>query len=303
MESERKNRYIIGGMIIVVTIICAYFVIMYFIEEHNLNEAYNYLSNYDCDSAYAILERYKDNERFNKRANQKICKCIDEKFLDIKNGKVDDRFDDLLIKIRKRDSVYAYAQNKLDMAEAYETLNTADIKLNEGKISYELLYSTLEKYITHEPWGYDKDFVDKAKQKQEEIEDKAVKEAVEIGKKKIEQKDFEGARDYLEKFYKIGNSEIIDLHKQVLKELDKIKEEKQKQYEIEQAKKEAEEKARKKQEGVTIGMTKQDVLDSNWGEPKKINTSTYAWGTYEQWVYGNGNYLYFENGILTSIQN
>lgn len=23
----------------------------------------------------------------------------------------------------------------------------------------------------------------------------------------------------------------------------------------------------------------------------------------EQWVYGNGNYLYFEDGTLTSIQN
>lgn len=49
-------------------------------------------------------------------------------------------------------------------------------------------------------------------------------------------------------------------------------------------------------------MSKQDVLDSSWGEPTKINKSTYSWGTTEQWVYPNYNYLYFENGKLTSIQ-
>lgn len=60
---------------------------------------------------------------------------------------------------------------------------------------------------------------------------------------------------------------------------------------------------RKKQEGVTIGMSKEDVLDSSWGKPRKINKSTNKYGTREQWVYGNGNYLYFEDDRLTSIQN
>ena len=49
-------------------------------------------------------------------------------------------------------------------------------------------------------------------------------------------------------------------------------------------------------------MSKQDVLDSSWGKPTKINKSVYSWGTHEQWVYPNDNYLYFENGKLTSIQ-
>lgn len=70
------------------------------------------------------------------------------------------------------------------------------------------------------------------------------------------------------------------------------------------AKKEAEaEKVRKKSEGVRIGMTKQDVLDSSWGAPNDINKTTNEYGTSEQWCYNNYNYLYFEDGILTSIQN
>lgn len=68
-------------------------------------------------------------------------------------------------------------------------------------------------------------------------------------------------------------------------------------------KKQEELKEKKKSEGVRIGMTKQDVLDSSWGKPEKINKTTTKYGVREQWVYGNGNYLYFEDDKLTSVQN
>lgn len=59
----------------------------------------------------------------------------------------------------------------------------------------------------------------------------------------------------------------------------------------------------KKQEGVRIGMSSASVLASSWGRPQSVNRTTTASGTREQWVYGIGNYLYFENGVLTAIQN
>lgn len=73
----------------------------------------------------------------------------------------------------------------------------------------------------------------------------------------------------------------------------------------EKAQKEADRiyKARKKKEGVSIGMSQQDVLDSSWGRPERVNRTTTVRGVHEQWVYGSGNYLYFESGLLTSIQN
>ena len=52
---------------------------------------------------------------------------------------------------------------------------------------------------------------------------------------------------------------------------------------------------------VRIGWSK-DKCKESWGEPDDINTSIGSWGRYEQWCYPN-SYLYFENGILTSIQN
>ena len=32
-----------------------------------------------------------------------------------------------------------------------------------------------------------------------------------------------------------------------------------------------------------IGMTTEEVLNSTWGKPKKINKDTYSWGVKEQW--------------------
>lgn len=55
-------------------------------------------------------------------------------------------------------------------------------------------------------------------------------------------------------------------------------------------------------EKVKIGMSKQQCRLS-WGEPKTINKSSGSWGVHEQWVYGSNSYLYFQNGILSSIQN
>ena len=52
----------------------------------------------------------------------------------------------------------------------------------------------------------------------------------------------------------------------------------------------------------SVGMTADEVKQSTWGEPKKINKSTYSWGTSEQWCYSGYRYVYLDNGIVTSIQ-
>lgn len=53
---------------------------------------------------------------------------------------------------------------------------------------------------------------------------------------------------------------------------------------------------------IQIGMTEEMVLDS-WGVPDDINRTVGSWGVHEQWVYGLGQYLYFENGKLTGWQD
>lgn len=48
-----------------------------------------------------------------------------------------------------------------------------------------------------------------------------------------------------------------------------------------------------------------EMCKESWGYPDDINRTTGIWGTHEQWVYGDiyCSCLYFENGILTTIQN
>lgn len=58
-----------------------------------------------------------------------------------------------------------------------------------------------------------------------------------------------------------------------------------------------------KRPSARIGMTaKQVVNKTNWGKPGQINRTITADGVAEQWVYGEGEYLYFRNGRLTAIQ-
>lgn len=52
---------------------------------------------------------------------------------------------------------------------------------------------------------------------------------------------------------------------------------------------------------VRIGMSKA-MVEESWGEPNDINKTSGSFGVHEQWVYKN-QYLYFENGKLTTIQN
>jgi hypothetical protein len=53
---------------------------------------------------------------------------------------------------------------------------------------------------------------------------------------------------------------------------------------------------------VHIGMTKDQAIAA-WGRPNDINKTITAVVTSEQWVYGQRSYLYFDNGVLTAIQN
>lgn len=53
----------------------------------------------------------------------------------------------------------------------------------------------------------------------------------------------------------------------------------------------------------SIGMTKSEVENSTWGKPEKINRTETIYGIREQWCYSRYRYIYFENGIVTSIQD
>ena len=57
---------------------------------------------------------------------------------------------------------------------------------------------------------------------------------------------------------------------------------------------------------VAIGMNKSEATLA-WGKPSSVNRTTNIWGSNEQWVYRRGDYnasyIYFDNNVLTTIQN
>lgn len=78
---------------------------------------------------------------------------------------------------------------------------------------------------------------------------------------------------------------------------------KQKEYKKEYQKVLERQRELAKKPNVRIGMSTSQVLhNSNWGKPDDINTTINTYGKFEQWIYGGGNYLYFTNDKLTSIQ-
>lgn len=53
---------------------------------------------------------------------------------------------------------------------------------------------------------------------------------------------------------------------------------------------------------IWIGMTEEMLLES-WGKPEDINQTVTRYRTHKQYVYGSGQYVYVENGIVESWQN
>ena len=53
----------------------------------------------------------------------------------------------------------------------------------------------------------------------------------------------------------------------------------------------------------SVGMTEEQVRESTWGEPEKINRTTTASGVEEQWCYTSPRrYVYLRDGVVTAIQ-
>lgn len=114
--------------------------------------------------------------------------------------------------------------------------------------------------------------------------------------KALRAKDYYSSLGYGNDFKSVADPEFDALWKRVIAA-------EEKEMALAPQKLAAQEKAEARKKGVSIGMTREQVKASSWGRPTRVNTTTSAYGDREQWVYGSRNYLYFENGILTTIQN
>jgi hypothetical protein len=51
-----------------------------------------------------------------------------------------------------------------------------------------------------------------------------------------------------------------------------------------------------------IGMSEEEVLASCWGKPQNRRRTGVEGLMRDQWIYGDGRYLYFDNGHLVAIE-
>lgn len=234
-------------------------------EKNDKSKAYNKLS----EALENLINNLYDN--FDVETNMKLFKFF-------QTMEEDETLDEELKEIIK-------TKDKCRSCEGYIYQAERHIENGEFTDAY-ICYSSAIRDIS----GIDTEKRQSIVEKREKIKSSAC----ELFKNKLKEKI--GAKDYSEYLSTYENlvnesddDELKSVYNQYLTEQSELKKTK--------------EKEKKKKEGVYIGMTKQQVLDSMWGEPIKINTTTTRYGVNEQWVYPNNNYLYFENGKLTAIQN
>lgn len=122
-----------------------------------------------------------------------------------------------------------------------------------------------------------------------------------LAKQSVEKKHYADAYEFINKIEnppKEVPKEIIDEYQKMKKDLEKYK---PIEYDEEMIRNEPVQKFPQVTD-LEIGMTKEEVLEI-FGEPKDINRTITADSVSEQWVYSGGIYLYFEDGILTTIQD
>ena len=323
-ELKKKILYPIIGIVLIVSVgVSGYIGISNIIQEQQRLEKYNndltvcyetIKNDSNWSNFKTTVNNHNEESDFEPKAYEKLYQAIDERIDNVKNGNEDNELITMLNEIMKNNSdigVQVKIESRYLKANSYSNLNTINREIEEQKYieAYDLLGTVITDNTNKNP-----DIVKLATNKQNEIKDKAFEQVITQAQEKMNSQDYSSVKTMLSKYKDLGNQTILDMYNNATNELNRIEAEKKAQEEAERiakekaeeekrAMEEAEEKARKKSQGVSIGMSKQDVLDSNWGKPDHINTTTTRYGVHEQWVYGGGNYLYFENGILTSIQN
>lgn len=274
--------------------------------------------NSDWNEFKQIIDSHNLESNFEPDAYEKLYQAIDERIENIKNGNNDDALLTMLTTIENdfssettANTILQKIEEKYLIANSYSNINKAsrDIEEQNYKEAFDLLTT-----VINDNKDKNQEIVDIATNKQNEIKDKAFEQIIAQAQEQLNNKEYTKAQSLLKSYKDLENQTISDMYNNATNEVNRIEAERKAQEEAERKaqqqkaeeerkQREAEEKARKKSQGVTIGMTQQEVLDSMWGEPERINRTVTENHVYEQWVYGYPNYLYFTDGILTSIQN
>ncbi len=290
MKKRIKFNILLTSIFIFIIVGCIAKFVYTKTDMYKYNKAKNMINNGKYEEAIYILENkvyYKDSEELVLSAKLEIVNNL------VKEGKIEEALEklnqvgkdtnnatkNLYVELEMTLGDIAFNNDNLEVAKIhYENANVNDRKLEECKVLLTLQGSYGSNMIIKGSYVYIQDIHSTNKK---------------VSKYKIQLNDTLNkitSKEGLE--FEIKENELIqktyDLYTKDFKyiELKKVSDSTKIPNEISDPK---------------IGMTKQEVENSTWKKPSKINTSTYSWGVTEQWVYPGKGYIYFKNGKVSSI--
>ena len=262
---KKKIRYIVLSIIGVIIVgFCAYVGISNFIQKQQEIEQYNrdinlcyetIKNDLNWDNFKKIVDKHSQESNFEPEAYEKLYYAIDERINNIKNGNYDNALISMLDEIKNDKNLNSIANSILEKiedkklkAKSYSNINESNKNIEEQK--YKEAYDLLETVITDNK-DQNQEILDIAKNKQNEIQDKAFEQIITQAQEKINAQDYSSAKTLLEKYKDLGNQTILDMYNNATNEVNRIEAEKKAKEEEERKareKKEAEEKAKQAEE-------------------------------------------------------
>ncbi len=252
---EKKKIIIFLISIISIAIILSLSIYIYIhiteqkrIEKYNndLSICYETIKNeLNFEKFNSIIAEHSKETEFSSDAYKKLYQAIDERIENVKNGTNDDELINMIKKIKEKNSSNTTIENKYLKAIGYSNINTANQYIQEQK--YIQAYNLLETVITDNK-NTNKEVVDIATNKQNEIKEQMLQEVISQGQEKINNQDYSSAKTFLEKYKDFGNQTIVDMYNNVTNELNRIEAEKKAKEELERRKQQEEERKRQQAE-------------------------------------------------------
>lgn len=254
-EFKKKIIYTILGIVSVILIgIGLYFGITSYIKEQQRIEKYNndlsicyevIKNDSDFEKFTSIIAEHTEETEFSSEAYKKLYQAIDERIKNIKDGNDDEKLVSMIKSIKDKNSSNQTIANKYLKVNGYSNINKANKYIQEQK--YIEAYNLFGTVITDNK-DKNKEIVDLAINKQNEIKEQMLQQVIAQGQEKINNKDYSSAQTFLGKYKDLGNQTIVDMYNNATNEVNRIEAEKKAQEELERRKQQEEERKRQQAE-------------------------------------------------------
>lgn len=217
-KGNKKIIILIGIVIITIGVIIGSVILCKNVQlSKELKYCYEQINSYNIENFDKKIEQYNTDNKFEEKAYNQLLKAVDEKIENIKNGQNDEKLAKMitnLIQNEKYSKIKETLQNKLVLLQGYSVLNYANKEIEQS--DYEKAYTYLKQAIQNQK---DKNIVEIATNKQNEIKDKLKEQIISKAQSEITNKNYEKAEEILLPYKDIEIREITDLYNSIQKEI------------------------------------------------------------------------------------